>query len=404
MSASARITLRKKANSEGLYPLAIRVIKDRKATYYYIGQYIPIEHWDNKNKRVRKSNTNASFLNSLLVAKLGEITRTLLKLELEQQNFTVNQLKEELIHGSCKKSFQEIASTHLKELESNSKLSRFKSDRTRIKDLYTFCGNKHLELRDIDESFLKRFISYLKTNRGLSDRSIANNLVVIRTLFNRAIRMGIIMRKYYPFGKGKIQIKFPEAEKIGLTAEEVLRLESLQTLSPYERHALHVWLLSFYFAGMRVSDLLKLRWTDIRDGRLYYRMNKNSKLLSLVVPDKVRAILAAYRPARKYPEDYILPELKSAKSESAKDIFARTRSANSALNRALRKVAKKADIDKPLTMHFARHSFGNIAGDKISIQILQKLYRHSSVTTTMLYQSSFMTQETDRALELVIDF
>ena len=38
MSASARIILRKKANSEGLYLLAIRVIKDRKATYYYIGQ------------------------------------------------------------------------------------------------------------------------------------------------------------------------------------------------------------------------------------------------------------------------------------------------------------------------------------------------------------------------------
>lgn len=151
---------------------------------------------------------------------------------------------------------------------------------------------------------------------------------------------------------------------------------------------------------MRVTDVFKLRWTDIRD----YRMNKNSKLLSLVVPDKVRAILAAYRPARKYPEDYILPELKTAKSESANDIFARTRSANSALNRALRKVAKKADIDKPLTMNIARHSFGNIAGDKISIQILQKLYRHSSVTTTMLYQSSFMTQETDRSLELVIDF
>ncbi|MBB5268928.1 hypothetical protein [Algibacter amylolyticus] len=55
-------------------------------------------------------------------------------------------------------------------------------------------------------------------------------------------------------------------------------------------------------------------------------------------------------------------------------------------------------------MHIARHSFGNISGDRIPIQMLQKLYRHSSVTTTILYQSNFMQNETDAALEKVIDF
>jgi len=34
-------------------------------------------------------------------------------------------------------------------------------------------------------------------------------------------------------------------------------------------------------------------------------------------------------------------------------------------------------------MHIARDSFGNIAGDKVSPQMLQKLYKHTSITTTM---------------------
>lgn len=55
-------------------------------------------------------------------------------------------------------------------------------------------------------------------------------------------------------------------------------------------------------------------------------------------------------------------------------------------------------------MHIARHSFGNISGDKIPIQMLQKLYRHSSITTTVNYQQNFMHKETDDALDAVINF
>jgi hypothetical protein len=55
-------------------------------------------------------------------------------------------------------------------------------------------------------------------------------------------------------------------------------------------------------------------------------------------------------------------------------------------------------------MHIARHSFGNISGDRIPIQMLKKLYRHSSITTTILYPSNFMQKKTDDALEKVINF
>lgn len=65
-------------------------------------------------------------------------------------------------------------------------------------------------------------------------------------------------------------------------------------------------------------------------------------------------------------------------------------------------VAKLAKINKNVSCHIARHSFGNIAGDKIPIQMLQKLYRHSDIQTTIGYQSNFMFKDTDEALEAVI--
>ena len=71
-------------------------------------------------------------------------------------------------------------------------------------------------------------------------------------------------------------------------------------------------------------------------------------------------------------------------------------------NKHLKKVAEIAEIDKPLTMHISRHTFGNISGESISLQMLQKLYRHSSITTTINYQANFMHKDVDDALESVI--
>ena len=53
-------------------------------------------------------------------------------------------------------------------------------------------------------------------------------------------------------------------------------------------------------------------------------------------------------------------------------------------------------------MHIARHTFGNISGDKIPIQMLQKLYRHSHIATTIGYQANFIFKGADEALEAVI--
>ena len=68
---------------------------------------------------------------------------------------------------------------------------------------------------------------------------------------------------------------------------EITALESVEGLTKAQEYALCAWLLSFYFAGIRVSDVLQLKWKDFLDDRLYYRMDKNSKQVYLKVPDKV---------------------------------------------------------------------------------------------------------------------
>ena len=247
-------------------------------------------------------------------------------------------------------------------------------------------------------------MTFLNTKKNNSQRSIINALIVIRTIYNRAIKKGIIERKHYPFGADKIRIKFPETEKIGLSVKEMQALESLEDLTPQEQHARNVWLFSFFLAGMRVADVLQIRWSDIYDGRLHYRMNKNEKLLSLKLPSKIYPILQVYQEQKESPNDFIFPEMKKADLKNPKDVLAKTKTANKKFNLYLESIRNKAKIDKKLTMHIARHTFGNISGDKIPIQTLQRLYRHSSITTTIQYQSNFIHKDFDEALDSVVNY
>ena len=118
-----------------------------------------------------------------------------------------------------------------------------------------------------------------------------------------------------------------------------------------------------FFAGIRISDVVKLRWSDFQDNRLYYVMNKN-----------------------------------------AEEVFRKTKNATKLFNKYLKRIASQCDIDKNLSNHIARHSFGNIAGDKIHPLMLQKLYRHSDLKTTLNYQANFIHKDADNALDSVINF
>jgi len=114
-------------------------------------------------------------------------------------------------------------------------------------------------------------------------------------------------------------------------------------------------------------------------------------------------ILKQYENAKTSESDFVFPELKTANLGDAKDIRNKIKNGNKKINQSLKKVADTIGLDKPLTMHIARHTFGNISGDRIPVQVLQVLYRHSDITTTMNYQSNFAHKQVDDALDKVLN-
>ncbi len=403
--ASIKAVLRKKKNKEGKFPIVIRITKDRKTSFLYTGQYVSKREWDEKNHKVKKSHPNSTRLNNLILKKLSEANEKLLELEANKERSTAKNVTEKIKGKQNQFSVYDEADLYLKELEEGKKYTRWSADKSRVKVFKEFMREKPIRFEDLTPELLKKFKFYLLNVQEISERTAQNYLVVIRTIFNRAIRKGIVDKKHYPFGKGKITIRFPQTTKRGLSAKRVKALEEINLKGkPKQIHARNIWLFSFYFAGMRIGDVLKIKWSDFKDGRLYYQMSKNQKVLSLKVPRKIKPILKQYQKPKPKKEDFVFPELKAVDLENERQVYRAITGNTKTINKYLGEIAEALKFDIPLTMHISRHSFAALSGDKIPIQMLQQLYRHSDIQTTINYQKAFIYKDADEALDKVLDF
>lgn len=398
--ATIKAVLKRNKKRDGTFPIGIRVTKDRKSNIVLLDYSVPEELWDVEKGRVRKGHPNSTRLNNLIAKKIAELSDKAIALESEKDFVTAT-----LIKKTSKKApapmFFVYADKYLSLLKDAGKYNQYTAEKPRVKHFREYL-KQDIPFQEISVLMLESFKAYVMTTLKLSERSAVNHLSMVRSVFSLAKREGVIKPDQTPFGKGKVIIKFPETGKIGLNAEEIKLLEEVD-LPERPSHCRNLWLFSYYFAGMRVSDLLRLRWSDFQNGRMVYVMGKNDKVGSLKVSDRAERILDQYRPLKQGKDDFVFPELKgvdlSEQFVSERTIAFKT----SAIDKCLQKdVAPAAGISKKLTMHIARHSFATEAGDKISIQMLQKLYRHSSILTTIGYQSAFINKDADEALDKVL--
>jgi integrase len=403
--ASIKIVLRKnKQKKDGSIPLAIRITKGRKSRYIFTGQYIDEKHWNPDLMQVRKSHPNSARLNNLLRKKLSEANELLIEAATSPNPSSVLDIKKK-IKNAGGGSFYEVAEERIRQKELAGVYTVVSAERSILGNIKRFHGKGDLTFDDITLAFLQKYKIYCKTVLGhKSSRTTTNNLIFIRTVYNLGIKGGVAKVENYPFAGEKEKIRLKRGLKIGLSRGEITLIEQARLKRGTGIwHARNVFLFSFYFAGIRISDVLKIKWSDIKDGRLYYVMNKNDKPGSLKVPEQAELILDQYRSKNIKPDKYIFPDLNKANPDDPKDLYVKTKTATKRFNKHLKNLAQELGIDKNLSNHISRHSFGNISGERIHPLMLQKLYRHSDLKTTINYQANFINKEADDALDAVLN-
>jgi len=443
--ATIKVVLRTNyKKKDGTCPLAVRITKDRKTRYVFTGYYIQEKDWNAQECKARKSYPNSTRLNNFLLSKLKEANDIALEVETADKSVSSKEIKKKVARKGRTISFFQYGVERVKGKHQSGVYSVARAERSVLcnieefinhkaftpfdvakqaiqerrkkrigesrkkgysflEELKVLAKNKSLYFEDINTAWIHQFKIFCTSHLEMKTRTITNQLIFIRTIFNEAIVEGIVEQKHYPFAGEKEKIRISSGHKIGLTKSEVQQIEALDLEEGTQIwHTRNVWLTAYYFAGIRITDVLSLTWADFKDGRLYYTMNKNEKPVSLKIPEKAQAIFDHYNTTKARKKDFVFHYLKKANREDPHDLFVKVRNATSVLNKYLKQIAKLAKIDKNLSNHIARHTFGNIAGDSIHPLMLQKLYRHSDLKTTINYQANFIHKEADEALDSVI--
>lgn len=223
----------------------------------------------------------------------------------------------------------------------------------------------------------------------MSDKTTPN-LKTLRSIFYTAIKEDVVPQGNNPFFKFKLK-KGPTTKE-RLTFDEVQRIENLQ-LNEGDMicHVRDFFIFSFYCAGIRVGDGMQLKWLNIKDGTLTYKMDKTG--VDRIVPliSKAKEILERYKKQGSELEHFIFPFLDNDEDlPNKKQLYSRISGRTTKINSYLKKIAERASIDKKLTSHVARHSFAEIARQKgVSLYDISKALGHSSLAITEKYLSGF---------------
>ncbi|CAG5006844.1 hypothetical protein DYBT9275_03908 [Dyadobacter sp. CECT 9275] len=199
--ASVSIVFRKTPNKDGEHNLYLRIIKDRKMSQKSIGHSILPDQWDEARQIVKKSHPNSARINNLIAKKVSEATDKLLEMETNNTDTSAKAIKR-AVTASKDGTFFKQANLYLDQLKSTGRFNQRSADEPRVNRFKKFLKNEEINFSEISPGLLKKFKAYLIGTFGVTERTAVNHLVVIRTIYNRAVADGVTDRKNYPFGKG----------------------------------------------------------------------------------------------------------------------------------------------------------------------------------------------------------
>lgn len=394
---SFTVELGNKPKKDGQYPLFLRVTENRKHRRVYIGFDIPLKDWNPNKKEVRRSYP----LHEVINRKIDSIKSDAIRLKADTKNVTSAVIAESL-KGRSSAYFFQYAYGYVAGKPYNTQ----RNVRTEINKFLEYVDDRDLFFADITVKLLADYESWLRTKKGNSTNTISKGLSKIRTIFNQAIREGILPVQENPFLL--IRLKEGKPERVRLTEDE---LKAFQEVTLPEGsllwHTRNYWLCAFFMAGMRFSDISCLQWRNVNGSRLSYVMQKTKNTVTqshtIQLPKQAREIILHYEKEKHSPTDYVFPILSTNKIYTTEaDVLKEVSRRNALINKYLKKICFLAGITKELSFHSARHTFADLGRKKVKdVYAISKLLRHSKINITEKYLSEFDTDTTDKALESI---
>ena len=418
-----------KTSPRGHHPVRLRFADASRSLYHSVGVYLHPRHWNEKAERVRKTHDLHEEINELIETKLNAAERERLRLLKTGEHPTAEALKAAVVGKGHTDCFLAYAEEFLDGVERQGNVQRGRKERAVLGKLEAFAG-RPLPFRRLTPAMLDRWTLWLMTEKKNKASTVAAGISVLRLHYRRAVRHGIVNAADSPFTRYRPP-KIARPERAKLSAAQVAAIEALD-LGPAGPEGsglakVRDWFLfSLYAQGMRFSDVVQLRRSDVvraeappeagedDDGepvvvyRVRYRMGKTQKTNDVLLVPQALAVLGPYLD-RDVPglgadgeggvDPYLFDALDRYDTTTPEGLHKALSSRNAYANKLLREIAARAGIDAKVSFHVARHSFADLARKGgWSVYDVSRALRHSSLSITDGYLAGFDAEALDERM------
>ena len=257
---------------------------------------------------------------------------------------------------------------------SENTLDAYMSD---LQKLLDYVGSERLHVLDVKLDDLRNFVAAL-VDIGISARSQSRILSGVRTFYTFLILDGYIEDDPTELLEWpKIGEHLPEV----LSVEEVDRLEQACDLSKWEGQRNRTIIEVLFSCGLRVSELINLRLSDLFLDEKFIRVMGKGKKERLVPISE-----SAVKELQYWFMDRNLMKIKPGEEDF---VFLNRRGGH--LTRMMiftivRRLAEAAGIEKTISPHTLRHSFATaLLEGGANLRAIQDMLGHERISTTQIY-------------------
>lgn len=246
-------------------------------------------------------------------------------------------------------------------------LSKYLATRKRVADFMVYKYKKEdMPIRDVNFQFVTDYEVYLKSICKCGHNSTVKHLRYLKQVITNALKNRYITVDPfddYTLGYKPVKKEFliePEIKKLMNKKFESKRLEEVRDVFLFQ-----------IFTGLAYIDAANLTEDNIIEdgfGQKWIQLTRQKSSVQANIPllDVPLSILKKYRGL-----------------EDGKLLPIHT---NQKMNEYLKEIASLCGINKRLTTHCGRHSFGTIMLTKgVSIESVSKMLGHTNITTTQIY-------------------
>jgi integrase/recombinase XerD len=389
-----------KVDQNGEMPIYLRIIKGRKAKFISLGYKVNPALWDEAKMRVKKGYPNSARMNAFLATKVAEAEDVALTMETGKKQVSSRKIKEGIM-GSEQVSIIKYLEGYAEELNSKSKVGTYRRVKAVTAKLKEFNKGADLSFDELDYDFLKRYEKYLREEKSNAVNTINANFKIFKKVFNDAIREDLIQANINPFLKYRSTSE--KSKKEYLTEDEI---DAIDKLSIKENtvmfHHRNMYIFACYAGGIRISDLLQLKWENFDGTHINLMTQKTKDTLSIKLPQRALEMIRYYEALHlvREPGHYIFPFLKNGLEYTPETLFNAISSNTAYVNKNLREIGRLACIEKKVSFHTSRHSFATRALRKgMRIEYVSRLLSHKSIQVTQVY-AKIINEELDKAMDV----